>query len=217
MHYYTFTFTSTRMLLLFQVLALKVGCPVMLMRNVSERLVNGLQGIVTHLTQTSATVFFRDAQQTLTVKKEKFSRFNPRLGKDSATREQLPLSLSFGITIHKAQGMSLDNVEVVCSGIFAPGQLGVAVGRAKSTDGLSLSNFDPTAHVIPQPEDLLAFIDARSTSLMPDISCCSVQKEAEDSGISSDANLVIPDDDEDDDEDDDVLSTGDQDVLRDLE
>jgi hypothetical protein len=196
------------------VLALKVGCPVMLMRNVSERLVNGLQGTVTHLTQTSATVFFNDVQQTLTVKKEKFTRFNPLLGKDSATREQLPLRLSFAITIHKAQGMTLDHVEVVCSGVFAPGQLAVAVGRAKSTDGLSLSSFDPSVHVIPQPEDLLAFVDAASMSLKPDISCCSVQKEAEGIVISSDADLVIPDE---DDEEEDVLSTGDQDVLRDLE
>ena len=75
-----------------------------------------------------------------------FFRYNPLLGKDTATRQQLPLKLSFGMTIHKSQGMTLEYVETVCNGIFTAGQLAVAIRRVKSTDGLAMYGFDPNVH-----------------------------------------------------------------------
>jgi hypothetical protein len=60
--------------------------------------------------------------------------------RDVATRLQIPLKLGYAFTVHKAQGLTLDCVEVDCRNINFPGQLGVAVGRAMKTDGLRVIN-----------------------------------------------------------------------------
>jgi ATP-dependent DNA helicase PIF1 len=61
------------------------------------------------------------------------------------TRSQLPLILAFANTCHKAQGLTLDCVEVdLGDTIFAPGQFYTALSRVRSLEGLSITqiNFD---------------------------------------------------------------------------
>lgn len=55
-----------------------------------------------------------------------------------ATFVQYPLRLAYAITIHKSQGMSLDDYICDVNDIFASGQLYVALSRAKSANGLFL-------------------------------------------------------------------------------
>jgi ATP-dependent exoDNAse (exonuclease V) alpha subunit len=53
---------------------------------------------------------------------------------------QFPLAPAWALTIHKAQGMTLDAVEIdLGRGAFAPGQTYVALSRARAIEGLSLA------------------------------------------------------------------------------
>ena len=54
---------------------------------------------------------------------------------------QYPLKLAYGITIHKSQGMTLENVVVDCNRIFEEGQAYVALSRVKKLEGLYLKGF----------------------------------------------------------------------------
>lgn len=51
---------------------------------------------------------------------------------------QFPVALGWALTIHKAQGMTLDSVVINMDGHFADGQTYVALSRARSRDGLHL-------------------------------------------------------------------------------
>ena len=52
---------------------------------------------------------------------------------------QLPLRLAYATTIHKSQGMTLDNVDIrLGNGCFAHGQLYTALSRARTLSGLHL-------------------------------------------------------------------------------
>ncbi|GJE85923.1 ATP-dependent DNA helicase PIF1 [Phanerochaete sordida] len=61
----------------------------------------------------------------------------------AAHREQVPLMLSYALTIHKAQGQTLERVKVDLKRAFTKGQCYVALSRAVSADALQVLNFDP--------------------------------------------------------------------------
>ncbi len=62
---------------------------------------------------------------------------------NSIIKIQIPLILAWSITIHKAQGMSLEYVKTdIGSSIFEYGQAYVVLSRIKTIDGLSLINID---------------------------------------------------------------------------
>ena len=60
-----------------------------------------------------------------------------------ARRIQIPLRLSWAITIHKSQGMTLEYLKVDCCRSFEAGQAYVALSRAQSIEGLQILSFDP--------------------------------------------------------------------------
>jgi len=64
-------------------------------------------------------------------------------GNNIITKRQIPLILSWAITIHKAQGMTLDFVKTdIGNSIFEYGQAYVVLSRIKNLEGLSLINID---------------------------------------------------------------------------
>ena len=121
-------------------LFLKKGCRVMLMINLDfeKGLINGSRGEVVDLDDNSITVKF-DNGIVENVKAHKFEYYyNDIL---TASMTQFPLRLAYAITIHKSQGMTLENVVVDCNKIFEEGQTYVALSRVKNLDGLYLRGF----------------------------------------------------------------------------
>ena len=124
----------------FTELFLKKGCRVMLMINLDfeKGLINGSCGEIINLDDTSITVKF-DNGIVEDVKVHKFEYYyNDIL---TASMTQFPLRLAYAITIHKSQGMTLENVVVDCNKIFEEGQTYVALSRVKNLNGLYLRGF----------------------------------------------------------------------------
>ena len=71
-------------------------------------------------------------------------------GEVQAQRSQLPLILAWALSIHKAQGQTLERVKIDLKKIFEKGQAYVALSRATSQAGLEVQNFDK-ARVMAHP------------------------------------------------------------------
>jgi ATP-dependent DNA helicase PIF1 len=110
---------------------LKVGAQVILVKtlNVELGLVNGARGIVVRIIRDTRcpVVKFSDGREHVIVKE----LFSLSLGgRIVAQRRQLPLDLSWAISVHKAQGITVDQAELHLRNAFECGQ---AYGRHKST------------------------------------------------------------------------------------
>jgi ATP-dependent DNA helicase PIF1 len=127
-------------------LTLKVGAQVMFTKNDAgnRRWVNGTLGKVMDLQADSITV--RTENEVVEVERESWQSVRFGVAPDGSMVEdetgrytQFPLMLAWAITIHKSQGKTLDKVVLdLEGGAFAPGQLYVALSRARRYEGLWL-------------------------------------------------------------------------------
>eukprot|EP00932_Pfiesteria_piscicida_P001313 SRR837773.11280.p1 GENE.SRR837773.11280~~SRR837773.11280.p1 ORF type:complete len:543 (+),score=175.18 SRR837773.11280:213-1631(+) len=124
---------------------IKVGAQVMLLKNKTQSLVNGSRGVVEGFEKNDCGQWVPNVKflsgETMLVGLEKEEK--DMAGGRTATRHQIPLRLSWAITIHKAQGMSIDFLEVDLRNVFEAGQAYVALSRARTLEGLRVLSFDP--------------------------------------------------------------------------
>lgn len=139
-------------------LLLKIGARVMAVRNdLSKRWVNGSLGTVTALEPERVMVRFDSDSVSHAVERAAWEKVRQEWNDADqsiatttlASYSQIPLLPAWAITIHKAQGLSLDDVRLdLGRGAFASGQLYVALSRARTLDGLSLTRTIRASDVI---------------------------------------------------------------------
>lgn len=123
-----------------EVVVLKQGCRVMLLKNHHPLgIYNGSCGIVTKIDETSVTVLFDNGCEHRFYK-TKFDYYENETY--IGTRYQIPLVLAYATTIHKSQGLTLDEVVIDCAHSFAHGQVYVALSRVRNMKNLYILDFD---------------------------------------------------------------------------
>lgn len=128
---------------------LKVGAKVMCIVNINEYLCNGSQGIVVRIDEYPVVRF---SFGEIVIRPHCWTT-------DESSISQLPLIYAWAITIHKAQGVTLQSAEIdLGNDVFECGQTYVALSRLVDIDGLFLTSFN--AHKIKLHPKVVDFYDS---------------------------------------------------------
>ena len=149
-------------------LVLKVGARVMFIKNDSSTdklYYNGKLGVVTSLSKQAINVRCDDGTE-VNVHNEVWEniRYNADSGSDQVQTEIIgtfthyPLRLAWAITIHKAQGLTFDQLIIDAEDAFAAGQVYVALSRCRSLEGLTLLTPIPT-RALTNAREVLQFTE----------------------------------------------------------
>ncbi|GMG36537.1 unnamed protein product [Ambrosiozyma monospora] len=100
-----------------------------------------------------------------TPERYKFVRIEPHIfaheANDKLVRKQLPIILSWALSIHKSQGQTLNRVKVDLTRVFEKGQIYVALSRCVDSKNLEIVNFDERK--VKVHEDVVKFYDHLTT------------------------------------------------------
>jgi ATP-dependent exoDNAse (exonuclease V) alpha subunit len=152
---------------LFEPVTFAIRAPVIFIKNdKSKNIVNGTQGIITQFNGDTVIVSTTEAGivQCKPINFELFRLiFNVQTGQveneSVASIKRLPFILSYGVTVHRCQGMTFDTMSFNSGhGCFAPGQLYVALSRVKDIHNLNLHIRIDRDDIIASP-DVNAFYD----------------------------------------------------------
>ncbi len=130
-----------------ELLELKIGAQVCLIKNLNRTLINGSLGIVKSFSSNGyPVIYFPDANCLTTIEPQKwvYELLNTQNNHiiNMAKRIQIPLILAWALSIHKSQGQTLNYVKVDLSKTFEYGQVYVALSRATSMKGLQVIGFN---------------------------------------------------------------------------
>jgi ATP-dependent exoDNAse (exonuclease V) alpha subunit len=135
-------------------LTLKIGVPVLFTINKWGKYVNGERGVIKQIED--EFIIVEKEEDYVRVERYDFDLLEMKSDKKGkitslklATLSQFPLKLAYAVTIHKSQGMSIDNLVCNVDNIFAPSQFYVAISRAINPNNLRLDfNKGNLAHYI---------------------------------------------------------------------
>ena len=128
-------------------LTLKVGALVVFVKN-GDKWHNGSMGIVRNMSAREITVeLLNHTHDVVSVRPETWQKIeysrdeNDRIQENEVgSFKQFPLNLGYAMTIHKAQGKTLDAVIVdISRGAFAHGQTYVALSRTRSASDMHIA------------------------------------------------------------------------------
>lgn len=129
-------------------LQLKVGAKVIFVRNKRPSWLNGTLGEIVAIEADKLTVRIQETGNILNVSRESWKKYKYRYNYETSRIEytevgtftQFPLTLGWAITIHKSQGMTMDQVRIdLGHGAFCTGQTYVALSRCRTMAGITLS------------------------------------------------------------------------------
>jgi hypothetical protein len=134
------------------VLKIKVGARVMMLKNTYREygIVNGSVGIVEKINEGGFPVVKFESRTgpgtSIPILPETWTSqiYDPvqEIVVVEASMQQIPLLLSWAITIHKSQGMTLDRIKCNLVDVFTHGQAYVALSRVKTLEGLFIEDID---------------------------------------------------------------------------
>ena len=126
-------------------LRLKVGCPIILLRNIDPKrgLCNGTRATIVNMSNRLLEIRLITGDHAGEVALIPRITLSPSLtGLDFAiklNRRQFPIQLAFALTINKSQGQSLNHIGIdLRKPVFAHGQLYVALSRATSSQHIKV-------------------------------------------------------------------------------
>jgi ATP-dependent DNA helicase PIF1 len=139
-------------------LSLKVGCPILLLRNLNKSmgLANGTRLIVTELRQHTikAQIVTQGAfyMTEVIIPRIDLVTDNKQLP-FQFRRRQFPVQLAYSMTIHKSQGQSFERMGIyIETPLFTHGQLYVALSRVGKAGGIFM-------HIVDKGQDKITFTD----------------------------------------------------------
>jgi ATP-dependent DNA helicase PIF1 len=127
-----------------EILKLKLNALVMLRKNdPNKEYVNGSLGHLKSVESNRLTISLLNGN-CVSLEPESFSCLNAE-GEEVAAATNFPVNLAWASTIHKSQGMTLDVAAMDLSRVFEAGQAYVALSRVRSSEGLFLKAWNPSA------------------------------------------------------------------------
>ena len=164
-------------------LALKVGSPVMCLRNIDHTLKNGTQGTVLYFLNNYPVVKFNGGSVRYLPRSSMVlwtANYQGKIGK----RLQLPLMLCYSFTVHKSQGSNLSAGELNADRLFAPGQGYTGLSRFTDLKRVRLLNYKGGSINIVSNEVVQYYKTLKSSvddtvnlqicsSLPSDLGCCN--------------------------------------------